>query len=98
MIENIPQNARNWTIFKNVLGGGGFPQTPMQRLAALLLATCGFAACISKIQTIFKLALPLRNPSYAPEHCNQYKCLDDKLMKEFRTQYRYIAIQYQCRL
>ena len=36
------------------------------RHATSLLATCRFAACISKIREILKLGPPLRNPAYAP--------------------------------
>ena len=65
--ENSPQNARNCTILKQFLGRHA-PKPPYQRLAALLLATWRFAACISKIPEILKLGPPpLRNPAYAPE-------------------------------
>ena len=42
------------------------PNTPSK---GSLLATCRFAACISKITKKLKLPPPLRNPAYAPE-CN----------------------------
>ena len=59
--ENIPQNARNCTIFKNFLGGA-YPQTPLAKARS-------FAARGMYIQNPrnFKVGpLPLINPAYAP--------------------------------
>ena len=78
VVENNPQNARNCTFFKNFLGGHA-PKPPYQRLAASLLATCRFAACISKIPEILKLGPPLRNPAYAPVNHILYLYLFNKL-------------------
>ena len=57
VVKNSPQNARNCTIFKIFLGGHA-PKPPSQRLAASLLATRRFAACISKIPELLKLGPP----------------------------------------
>ena len=58
VVENSPQNARNYTIFKNFLGGA-CPQTPM--------ATARDMPTLSLKIFFFKLSpLPLRNPAYAP--------------------------------
>ena len=65
VVENSPQNARNCAIFKIFLGGA-CPQTPLAKARSCELATCRFAACISKIPEILKLGPPVRNPAYAP--------------------------------
>ena len=58
VVENSPQNARNYTILKNFLGGS-CPQTP--------IATARDMPALSPKN--FKVGPPpppLRNPAYAP--------------------------------
>ena len=66
VVENSPQNARNYTIFKNFLGGA-CPQTPVTK--ARSFAARDMPLCVMYIQNPrnFKVGPPpLRNPAYAP--------------------------------
>ena len=63
VVENSPQNAQNYTIFKNFLGGA-CPQTPLA--TARCFTARDMPACIPKIKKNSSWAPLLRNPAYAP--------------------------------
>ena len=67
VVENSLKTHKFAPFFKIFLLGGMPPNPPSK---SSQLATCRFAACISKITKNLKLGPPpLRNPAYAPE-CN----------------------------
>ena len=71
VVENSPQNARNCTILKIFLGGGGAcPQTPIAK--ARSFAACDMTLRGMYIRNLQKFKVgtppPMRNPAYAPEH------------------------------
>ena len=72
VVENIPQNAQNCTIFKIFLGGA-CPQTFLAK--ARSFAACDMLLCGMYIQNSrnFKVGPPpLRNPAYAPDKHSFY--------------------------
>ena len=67
VVENSPQNARNFTIIKKFFRGA-CPQTPLAK--ARSFAARGMYTQNSRN---FKVGPPpLRNPAYAPEQLNQF--------------------------
>ena len=62
VVENSPQNARNCTIFKKILvGGGGMPPNPPSKGSQLR------GMYIQNPKKFYSCPPPLRNPAYAPE-------------------------------
>ena len=66
VVENSPQNARNCTIFKKILGGA-CPQTPLAIARSFAARDMPLRVMYSQTSRNFKVGPPpLRNPAYAP--------------------------------
>ena len=66
--ENSPQNARNCTILKKILGGGAFPQTPLAKARSFAARDMQLRGMYIEIPEILRLGPPpRRNPAYAPD-------------------------------
>ena len=67
VVENSPQNARNYTIFKNFLGGA-CPQTPLAKARSFAARDMPLRGMYIQNPRNFKVGPPpLTNPAYAPE-------------------------------
>ena len=69
VVENIPQNARNCTTFKNFLVGGGHPPKPPINGSQLRCSrhAANHGMYIHNHKYFIVGPPPLRNPAYAPD-------------------------------
>ena len=66
VVENSPQNARNCTIYKNFLGGGGgMSPNPPSKDSQLR------GMYIQNLRNFKVGPPPLKNPAYAPGHTQE---------------------------
>ena len=75
--ENSPQNARNCTIFKKILGGA-CPQTPLAKARSFAARDMPLRGMDIQNPRNFKVGPPpLRNPAYAPALSLSYSNQND---------------------
>ena len=66
VVENSPQNARNCTILKKILGGA-CPQTPLAKARSFAARDMPLRGMYIQNPRYFKVGPPpLRTPAYAP--------------------------------